>query len=83
MRLSGMVLFVPGLPELLVSVVVLLLNAAFLLGVIVLGVRIADASVDDHPESEEIQKRVALLERKVDRLETAVEDAEDTADGGG
>jgi hypothetical protein len=71
-----MVLFVPGLPELLVSVVVLLLNAAFLLGVIVLGVRIADASVDGHPESEEIQMRVALLERKVERLEAKLDAAE-------
>jgi hypothetical protein len=74
--------FVPGLPELLVLLVVLLLNVAFLLGLVVLGVRVAVAFMN-HPESEEIQKRVALLERKVDRLETAVEDAEDTADGGG
>ena len=68
-----MALFVPGLPELLVLLVVLLLNVAFLLGVIVLGVRIALAFMD-HPESEEIQLRVALLERKVERLEAQLDD---------
>ena len=71
-----MILFVPGLPELLVLPVALLLNVAFLLGVIVLGVRIAFAFVD-HPESEEIQLRVALLERKVERLEAQLDDKSD------
>ncbi|WP_424019750.1 hypothetical protein ACOZ4N_09840 [Halorientalis pallida] len=67
-----MALSVPGLPELLVLLAVFLLNVAFLLGVIVLGVRMALA-FGDHPESEEIQKRVALLERKVDRLEAQLD----------
>jgi len=77
-----MALPVPGLPELFVMLAVILFYAAFLLGLVALGVRIALGFMD-HPESEEIQKRVALLERKVERLEAEIEDSEDAADGGG
>ncbi|AQL41978.1 hypothetical protein BV210_04260 [Halorientalis sp. IM1011] len=76
-----MALPVPGLPELFVALAVLLFYAVFLLGLVALGVRIALGFMD-HPESEEIQKRVALLERKVERLEAQVEAGEDTADDG-
>ncbi len=70
-----MALIVSGLSELFTILAVFLLSAAFLLGVVVMGVRIALAFIT-HPESEEMQKRVALLEREVDRLEARLEEDE-------